>query len=90
MVVSVILSQGKERPFTTLGCYYGDDEGCDGPRRTEPGAAMEAHFDSVFSKTSKLFDASAKAGRRVRRDGLGAAGATPTAAGFPVRSAVSF
>jgi hypothetical protein len=62
MVVSVVLSQRKEPQFATLGCTDGDDEGCDGPRRTEPGAAMEAHFDSVFSKTSKLFDASAKRG----------------------------
>jgi hypothetical protein len=36
--------------------YDGDDEGCDGPRRIE-SVAMEADFDSAFSKQSKPFDA---------------------------------
>jgi hypothetical protein len=62
MVVSVVLSQRKQPPSTTKRCIDGDDEGCDGPRRIGPGAAMEADFDSALSKTSKPFDAYARRG----------------------------
>src|SRR5580658_9051037 len=62
MVVYAVLSQRKQPPSTTIGCADGDEEGCDGPRRIEPAAAMEADFYSALSKTSKFFDACAKRG----------------------------